>query len=152
MHDIKKILVVSKSTKECKEAFHNGVSIAKAFGAELNILHVLYDPFGLKGDGLAIPILKDYAEELKTMMDDVKHELDAMIKAEQAEGMHIKEIIIEGDPAKIIIKTIKEENTDLMIMAAHEEDRIEHFLFGRDDYKLVRQMPCSLMFVKVEPS
>jgi nucleotide-binding universal stress UspA family protein len=151
MHTIKKILVVSKSTKECKKAFHNGVSLAKAFGAELTILHVIYDPFGLKGEGLPIPILRDYHVQLMQMMQSVKQDLDAMIKAEQAEGMHIKEIVVEGEPAKTIIKTIQEEGTDLMIMAAHEEDRIEHFLFSRDNYKLVRAMPCSLMFVKVEP-
>jgi len=85
------------------------------------------------------------------MMQDTKRDLDAMIQAEKAEGMHIKEIIKEGEPAKTIRKTIQDEKADLMIMAAHEVDRIEHFLFSRDNYKLVRKMPCSLMFVKVEP-
>jgi nucleotide-binding universal stress UspA family protein len=151
MHDVKKILVVSKSTKECKKAFHHGVSLARKYGAGLTVLHIIYDPFGLKGEGLPLPILKVYREELTEMMKRVKNELDAMIKAEQAEGMHIKEIIEEGEPAKTIIKAVQQESADLMIMAAHEENRIEHYLYSRDNYTLVREMPCSLMFVKVEP-
>jgi universal stress protein A len=151
MHDVKKILVVSKSTQECKKAFHTGVFIAKASGAELTILHVIYDPFGLKGEGLPLPIFKDYGEELRKMMQDAKNELHAMIEAEQTGGMPIKEMIKEGEPAETIVKTIQEEGVDLTIMAAHEEGRIEHFLYGRDNDRLLRRMPCSLIFVKVEP-
>lgn len=38
----------------------------------------------------------------------------------------------------------------LLIMLAHEEGRIEHFLFGRDNEDLIRKMPCSIMLVKKE--
>lgn len=151
MHDIKKILVVSKSTQECKKAVHDGISLARSYKADLTILHVIYDPFSLKGEGMPIPHLADFEGELKDMMEGAKKDLDAMIKAETAEGMHIKEIIREGEPAKTIIKAIQEEKADLMIMAAHEENRIEHFLFSRDNYKIVRKMPCSILLVKVEP-
>ncbi|HBA54590.1 universal stress protein [Syntrophorhabdus aromaticivorans] len=151
MHDIKKILVVSKSTEECKKAVHDGISLARSYKADLTILHVIYDPFCLKGEGVPIPHLADFEGELREIMKGAKKDLDAMIKAERAEGMHIKEIIREGEPAKTIVKTIQEEGADLMIMAAHEENRLEHFLFSRDNYKIIRKMPCSIMLVKVEP-
>ncbi|OPX97632.1 MAG: universal stress protein UspE [Syntrophorhabdus sp. PtaB.Bin006] len=125
--------------------------MARSYKADLTILHVIYDPFSLKGEGMPIPHLADLEGELKDMMEGAKKDLDAMIKAETAEGMHIKEIIREGTPAKTILNAIKEENADLMIMAAHEENRIEHFLFSRDNYKIVRKMPCSILLVKVEP-
>jgi nucleotide-binding universal stress UspA family protein len=34
----------------------------------------------------------------------------------------------EGDAEKEILKTVKTENIDLIIMLAHEEGHLEHFL------------------------
>lgn len=151
MHDIKKILVVSKSTAECKKAVHNGVFLARTYDADLTILHVIYDPFSLKGEGMPIPHLGDIEAELKDMMRDTRKELDRIIRTEKAEGVRIKEVIKEGEPAKMIMKTIEDEKIDLLIMAAHEENRIEHYLFSRDNYKIVRKMPCSILLVRTEP-
>ena len=152
MHDMKKILVVSKSTAECKMAVHHGISLARSYNADLTILHVIYDPFALKGEGMPIPHLGDIEAELKGLMKDAREDLDHMIRTEKAEGLHIKEVIREGEPARTIMKIIEDEKIDLMIMAAHEENRIEHYLFSRDNYKIVRKMPCSILLVKTEPA
>ena len=151
MQNIKTILVVSKSTAECKKAVHDGVFLAKTYDADLTILHVIYDPFALKGEGMPIPHLGDIEAELKDMMHDARKDLERIIRTEKAEGVRIKEIMKEGEPAKMIMKTVEEEKIDLLIMAAHEENRLEHYLFSRDNYKIVRKMPCSILLVKTEP-
>ena len=56
-----------------------------------------------------------------------------MIEAEKTQGLAVKAVMKEGDPFDEIIKVVKEENIDLLIMLAHEEGHIEHFLFGRDN-------------------
>ena len=62
--------------------------------------------------------------------------------------MPIKELIGEGDPTKEVIKVVKEEAIDLLIMLAHAEGRLEHFLFGRSNEGLVRQRP-SVQYIPV---
>ena len=62
----------------------------------------------------------------------------------------IKAVIKEGNPPEEILKMVKEENIDLLIMLAHEEGHIEHFLFGRDNEELLRKMPCPILLVKKE--
>ncbi|MFH1703707.1 MAG: universal stress protein [Nitrospirota bacterium] len=62
---------------------------------------------------------------------EAKEELDAVINQEKKKGMSIKEMIREGKPIKEILKVVKEDNIDLIIMLAHSEWRLEHFLFGR---------------------
>jgi len=57
----------------------------------------------------------------------------------------------EVDPSDEIIKMVKEENIDLLIILAHEEGHMEHLLFGRENEDLIRKMPCSIMLVKKEP-
>jgi universal stress protein A len=85
------------------------------------------------------------------MLKESKAELDAIIKKEKNKGVTIKELIKEGKPVEVVLNVVKEENIDLIVMSAHEEGRLEHFLFGRSNEEIVRAMPCSVLLVKNEP-
>lgn len=148
MEDFKRILVVSRMTTYCREAVHYGISLARKYNAELSILHVIHNPFGLEGWNLPVVSLE---QEYKKLFEEAKANLDRIIRAEKAKGFPIKEIIKNGEPTEEILKTVKEEKIDLLILLAHEEGRLEHFLFGRSNEDLARKMPCSIMFVKKEP-
>jgi universal stress protein A len=145
MEDVKRILVVSRSTKNCSKAVHYGVSLARKYGAELHVVHVIHDPFSLEGWNLPIPSLHEEYERLK---EGAKEDMDRIIKKEKAEGLVVKESIREGKPVDEIMKVVEEENIDLLIMLAHKEGRLEHFLFGRTNEEIVRRIPCAIMLVK----
>ena len=151
MHDIKRILVVSRWTNECKEALQYGISLARSYHAELSILHIIRDTFEMSGGVMYMPRLADLEEGYKNMVEEVKRDFAAMIAEEQATGMVIKETIKDGEPAVEIFAAVKTDKIDLLIAAHHEEDRIEHYLFCRDYEKVIRKMPCSVMLVKTEP-
>jgi universal stress protein A len=144
MDDVKHILVVSRAIEDCCKAFHYGVSLARKYDAELSVLHVMHDPFSAEGWSLPIPDLGALEEEQQKMREDIKKELDKIIASEKTRGMTIKEFIKEGAPVDEVFKIVKEEKIDLMIMPAHEEGRLEHLLFSRDNEKLIREMPCSI--------
>ena len=150
MREIKRVLVVSRMTQYCRKAVRYGVSLSQKYGAELYVIHVIHDIFGtdMTGWNLSIPSL---AEEYKKSVQKAKKELDAVINSEKQKGMTIRELVKEGEPTEEILKTVKEEHIDLLIMLAHEEGRLEHFLFGRSNEKIVRLMPCSILLVKKEP-
>jgi universal stress protein A len=151
MHDIKRILVVSRWTTDCKKALHYGISLARSNKAELSILHIIRDTFELTGGLMYVTRLADVEEGYKNMVAEVKRDFDAMIAEEQATGMTIKEVIKDGKPSDEIFKAVEMDKIDLLIMAHHEEDRIEHYFFCRDDENVIRKMPCSIMLVKTEP-
>ena len=146
--DFKRILVVSWMTSESQKAVHYGISVARKYGAELSVIHVIHNPFGLKGWNLPVVSLK---KDYDKLLEDAKADLHRIIRAEQAKGMEIRELIREGEPVAEILKTIREDQIDLMVMPAHEEWRIEHFLVGRTNDELLRSMPCSILLVKQEP-
>lgn len=150
MDDVKHILVLSRSIEDCCKAFHYGVSLARKYGAELFLLHVIHDPFNVEGWSLPIPYLQTLKEEQKKMREDIKKELDKIIASEKTRGMAIKEFVKEGAPVDEVMKIVEKEKIDLMIIPAHEEGRLEHLLFSRDNEKLIRQMPCSILLVKHE--
>lgn len=148
MENIKRILVVSRMTQLCQEAVHQGISLARKYGAELFVIHVVHNPFGLEGWNLpGLSLQKDYENILK----DAKNEIDAIIRREKEKDLNIKVLVEEGEPTEQIIKTVQEKQIDLMVLRAHEEGRLEHFLFGKSNEELIRRMPCSLWLVKNEP-
>lgn len=148
MAEIDRILVVSRSTKYCQKAVHYGVSLARKYNAELFVLHVEHNPFGTKGWSLPIVSLE---EDYKRLLREAKKDLDRIIAQEKTAGLPIRELIIVGEPTKEIIKVVEEENIDLLVLLAHEEWHLEHFLFGRTNRELARKMPCSILLVKKEP-
>ena len=150
MEDVKRILVISRSTKDCKKAVQYGISLARTYGAQLSILHVMYDPFGLKGGALYIPHLKGLEDEYRAMVQEVKSDLAMMIEKEKAEGMAIKEMVKGAEPVHEIVKTVEANKIDLLIMAAHNETRIEHIIYGGINHEIVRRLPCSVFLVKGE--
>ncbi|MGC1456060.1 MAG: universal stress protein [Nitrospirota bacterium] len=148
MEDIDKILVVSRMTRYCKKAVHYGISLAKKYGAEVTVVHVIHDPFGIEGWNLPLPNLE---KDFQNLMKKSRQQLDEIIASENKSGMHIDVLLREGDPIAEILDVIKKKKINLLIMLAHEEGRLEHFLFGRSNEELVRRMPCSILLVKKEP-
>lgn len=148
MENIKRILVVSRDSKRCGRAVQYGISLSKKYGAELFVLHVTHDPFGIEGWNLSVPSL---GEEYKHLMHKIRTELTATIAAENKNGLKITQMIKEGDPTKEIFQVVKEKNIDLIILLAHEEGHLEHFLFGRSNGDIIHKMPCSILLVKKEP-
>ena len=148
MEEIKQILVVSTMTKYCEKAVHYGVSLSQKYGTELTVLHVVHDPIIFWGWNLPIPSIE---ADIKKTMEQAKKELDAIIREEKKKGVTIKELVREGNPAEEILKAVKEEKIDLIIMLSHEEGHLEHFLFGRSTEEIIRRMPCSVFLVKKEP-
>ncbi|MEJ2683531.1 MAG: universal stress protein [Candidatus Sulfobium sp.] len=148
MEDVKKILVVSRLTRECEKALHYGVSLSRKYDAELNIIYVIHDPLLGGGWNLPIPAIEEAYRESR---EEAKKALDRIIGLEREKGMTINELIRDGEPSREVFKAVEEKNIDLIIMVSHEEGRLEHFLFGRTNERIIRKMPCSLLLVKKEP-
>jgi universal stress protein A len=151
MNDMKRILVVSRSTKHCRKAIHYGVLLAKQQQAELYVLHLFDDPFCLEHCQFPIVSLKAMKEEYRAMQEKAKADLETLAEAERATGLPIRVIIRDGDASKEILRLVEEEKIDLVVLTAHEEGRLEHILFGRTNEKVLRKLPCSVLFVKKEP-
>ena len=140
-----RILVVSRSTKHCRKAVSIGISLAQKFNAELYLMHIIYDPFGLEGWNLPIP---DFRGEYERMAAEARRDMDQMVEQARSEGLVVKELIKDGKPSDEISKLVNDAQIDLIIMPAHEEGRLEHFLFGHSNDIIIRKLPASILLVK----
>ena len=148
MKGIKKILVICRMVTHCGEVIHYGAVLARQFRAEIFVMNVIHDPFGIKGWNLPLPSL---AEDYRKLLEKTRRDMHDIVAQEKQQGMDIRELVLEGKPVDEILKVIKEQDIGLLVLPAHEETRLEHFLFGRDNEELMRKLPCSILFVKSEP-
>lgn len=147
MNTIKRIMAVASDLKHSRETVRYGVSLAKKYGAELVVLHVEHDPFGESGWNL--PFLS-VEEEYRELLKEAGKNLTKIVRAEATGGFPVKELVRKGEPIGVIRSVVEEEKIDLLLMPAHEENRLEHFLFGRINAAIIRRLPCSVLLVKQE--
>lgn len=145
MNNFKNILVISRSSKDCPKVFETGVALAKQFDAKLTLMHVIHDPFNLEGWNLPVPYIE---QEYQKLVESIRKELRKKVKIEKDHGLNVTELIKEGEPDKVIIDFVEKEHIDLIVMLAHEEGRIEHFLFGKTNDRLIRKIPTSILLCK----
>lgn len=152
MKNIERVLVVSRVSQYCREAVQNGISFAKRYGAELEVLYVISNPVDQEALNAPLPYRDERHKTYLSMEQETKEELDKILKKELNSGFPIKLIIKEGDPADEVVKVVKEDRIDVVVLLAHEESRLEHMLFGQETESIIRRLPCSILLVKREPS
>lgn len=147
MESIRRILVVCSVTASCGTLVHEAAALARSKRARLVIVTVLDNPFGVRGLSFPRPSLK---ADLENLIERNRRELQELVSREQL-AMPIEVQLREGKPLEEILNVVREENIDLLVLPAHYESRLEHFLFGGKNKALLRMMPCSLLYIKSEP-
>ena len=150
MEDVKRILVLTRSTKHCLKTIRHGISLARNYGASLILLHIIHDPFGLEGWNIPLPFLKEIQEENKKMHDQARTDLQALLDGSGAEGITTELRVQDGKPNEVLFEVINKEKIDLLILPAHHEWHVEHLIYSRTNDEILRRLPCSVFFVKEE--
>jgi nucleotide-binding universal stress UspA family protein len=151
MEKIKHILVVSRLSQYCREAVGIGISLARKYDSQLSVLHLVSNPVSMEALNAPLPFPDGKHKSYASIQEEVREELDKILKEEITSGLPINILIKEGRPIDEIVQTVKEEGIDLLVLLAHEEGRLEHLLFGRDNDAVIRRMPCTILLVKREP-
>jgi universal stress protein A len=148
MKPAQRILIWMAATEDCISALEQSIELSRTLGAALFVLDVIHDPFAYGGWNLPVPSLD---AEYENFVNEIRHRLAIIVEQERRKGFSLQSLVREGEPAEQIMKVVEEQNIDLLIMPAHEETRIEHFLSGKANEKIIRKMPCSILLMKQEP-
>lgn len=118
----RRILVPLDGSDVAAAAIPHATAIAKAFGAELTLFHVV--PAAGVPRRAATPATPEAAGEV-----------DKYLKSEQErlrkEGVvDVHWVVTVGDPADEIVRYVRERDFDLLVMCTHGRGSSFHWLFG----------------------
>ena len=144
--EIKKILMPTDFSKYSDHAMQYAASLAKDFGAELFILHVVPE-----GD---LRSMYDYPADfpLEQILNDQKkvaeQRFEEIVAEEAKRGITVTPLVYMGKAYEEIIQTAKSHDVDLIVMGTHGRTGLAHVLLGSVAEKVVRLAPCPVLTVK----
>ncbi len=140
----KKVLCPVDFSEFTAEIVQYACDIAKKYGAELHMLHVLpnltyYTPY----ESFLTP--ENLVAIEKSIQSEVDKDFTKLLKNMDVEA---KKVMKEGVVFLEIINYIKDESIDLVVMGTHGRSAIEHILIGSVAEKVVRKSPCPVMTIR----
>ena len=89
--------------------------------------------------------LPDFEELWKEAVDEARTELDGFVERAGRAGSTIRHRVVEGVAAVEILKHVKAEDVDLLVVGKSNEDPPMHESVAE---RLVRQAPCSVLVAR----
>lgn len=147
MARITRILVPTDFSPTADAALEYAFDLAGRFGASLQILHVLDDPFVV--DGMAADAYIAEAPALRTaMLDDARERLRHRAAPREALATPIETEVLFGHGARTIAEYAADRGVDLIVMGTHGRTGFAHLLLGSVAERLVRTAPCPVLTVR----
>ncbi|AFM40604.1 universal stress protein UspA-like protein [Desulfosporosinus acidiphilus SJ4] len=139
----KKILVPTDASNYSRKALITALELARKFNAEIELLHVMYEPV-VSSLGIADSYIAPF--------EQIERNGELVLKA-ALEGIDIGDVTfkkkkIHGNPGQIIIQEVEDENIDLVVMGSHGYGLVVGSILGSVSQKVLHGAKCSVLIAK----
>ena len=145
-----KFLVSTDFSEQSDEALRRAVVLAKQFGAEIHLLHVLEAMLLYGAEMISLSPEQEIAEAMhrEARCDGAKKRLEKQAQhADFDVQIHLEETMIR--PAKAICEFAEKLPVDLIIIGRYgHRGLLENLLVGSNAERVVRFAPCSVLVTK----
>ncbi len=146
MIKLKKVLVPTDFSESARHALTYGISFAREYEAELQVLHVVENlTVGYASDLFPVPM----AEVFQEISGYAKAELAKLAAEARARKVDVIEHVVQGKPSAEIIRFAKENEVDMIVLGTHGKGMLDQALFGSTTERVVRRAPCPVLTVRV---
>ena len=139
---IKRIAVPTDFSETANLAINHAVDIAKNFGAELFLIHVLEAG---AYQGIFAPSKKTEYDETEQAQQKLQEDAN---KLEQETGLNVSQTVVSGRIYEEIVSASNEAGTDLLVMGTHGSSGWEEFFVGSNAYRVVTQSSCPVLSIQ----
>ena len=141
MDRIQKVLCAVDFFPASEAALFHATSLARNYGAELHVLHVIPPVSSVFSSD------KHTAELVKKADEDSQFRLEAMAKRAEASGVKTTFEIRFGEIDQEIINGIDEQGADLIVAGTHGRRGFQHWLMGSVCERLLRRVSIPILTV-----
>ena len=120
-------------------------ALAQRFGADLTVLHVIYDLLDITCSHIPHPPLEQLREEMmrqaeQTLRHRVRRRLDSLPR--------VKTAVAAGPPFRQIIRYAREHGVDLIVMGTQGLSGLDRLIMGSTAERVVRTAPCPVVSIR----
>ena len=139
---MKKILVATDASEYSKRALKTALELARKFNSEVELLFVMH-----------MPIMYDFSAYNYIVSPEQIEEEGELALGATLEGIDISNVTlskkkIQGDPAKVILQELEDQDFDLIVMGSHGYGAIAGSILGSVSQKVLHGAKCSILIVK----
>ena len=149
MKPLKNIICATDFSNNSNEAINYASNLAKTFGAELVLIHVVEDALEAAS---SIPFTYAGSEGFDKQIVELKKKINTELQKKSDElnksGVKTSYSILEGNPVAELIQYPEENPCDLIVMGTHGRTGLPHILIGSVAEKVVRKAPCAVLTVR----
>ena len=141
----RKILVPVDFSDTTARPLRLALGLAQHKSAKVILLSVVDDSFP-NPDILSFQL--PWADYHRHLRDEAHKRLEDLVKKVGA-GDEVEICVVRGHPARTIVRFAAEEGCDLVVMATHGTRGLQHALLGSVTDKVVRQVECPVLVVRL---
>ncbi|QFZ54756.1 hypothetical protein FEZ18_08075 [Oceanihabitans sp. IOP_32] len=142
---LSKILCPVDFSEPSSFALKNAILLAKFFNADLTILGV-YGKFS----SLSVRFKDEVEKENARRLEEMENEMKTFLENFDLQGLNFTVEIKSGLAHVQILKSIKEDDHDLLIMGTHGRSGLNRFVMGSVTEKVTREVPCSFITTRTD--
>ena len=143
---IRRIVYASDFSRASRPAFTKAVDLAKAYRAELVVLHVLSIVPPVIEDGYIAPRVWEELEAGGRAA--AQTQLDRLVVKARKARLRVKGLVVLGSPYEDIVRVAKRQRADLLVMGTHGRTGLTKVLLGSVAERVLRTSSCPVMTVR----
>ena len=148
MIDLKRVLVATDFGDAAGVALLYGRELARAFNADLHVLHVVEDVASR-----ALVMSAGTPEEIVLaqagIVDDARRRLNELLADAGRAPLHATAVVeTSGTPAAAIVNYARRVDAGLVVIGTHGRGPVTHLLLGNVAERVVRTAPCPVLTIR----
>jgi nucleotide-binding universal stress UspA family protein len=137
------ILVPVDGSDNSYRALDAALILSEKLGSNITVIHVM-EQFPITHIG-SEKLLSEVLEAYKKENQDI---LSKCTEIAIQKGLTIKTLLLEGNPASVILDYSKKEKFDLLIMGSRGLGKFKELILGSVSGKIVHHSPCAVMLIR----
>jgi nucleotide-binding universal stress UspA family protein len=137
------ILVPVDGSDNSYRALDAALILSEKLGSSITVIHVM-EQFPITHIG-SEKLLSEVLEAYKKENQDI---LSKCTEIAIQKGLTIKTLLLEGNPASLILDYSKKEKFDLLIMGSRGLGKFKELILGSVSGKIVHHSPCAVMLIR----
>lgn len=137
------ILVPVDGSDNSYRALDSALLLSEKLGTNITVVNVLEQvPIThIESEKLLSELLEAYRKENQEILSKCS-------KIATEKGLSIKTILLQGNPASVILDYRKKEKFDLLIMGSRGLGKFKQLILGSVSSKIVHHSPCAVLLIR----